>query len=201
MTKIIPVEKNKEYIVEITGFGSEGEGVAKVQDFTIFIPRAIKGEKCKIKVVKINKNFAFGKLIEVIEPSPHRKEPICNIYNQCGGCQIQHLSYEGQLEFKRQKVQDVMKRIGKIDVEVKPVIGMTNPYRYRNKVQLPVGMENEEISIGFYAQRSHRIINIDNCHIQEEVGDKVISITKDWIKKYNIETYHEETHKGIIRIL
>lgn len=199
MTKIIPVEKNKEYIVEITGFGSEGEGVAKVQDFTIFIPRAIKGEKCKIKVIKVNKSFAFGKLLEVIEASPYREEPICSIYSQCGGCQIQHLSYEGQLEFKRQKVQEIMKRIGKIDVEVMPVMGMENPYRYRNKVQLPVSRENEEISIGFYAQRTHRIINIDKCHIQEEIGDRVIFIAKEWIKKYNIETYNEESHKGIVR--
>ena len=199
MTKIIPVEKNKEYIVDISGNGSEGEGVAKVQDFTIFISGAIKGEKCKIKVVKVNKNYGFGKLLEVIEPSPYRKEPICNIYNQCGGCQMQHLSYEGQLEFKRQKVQDIMQRIGKIDVEVEPVIGMKEPYRYRNKVQLPVGRENTEVNIGFYAQRSHRIINIDNCHIQEEIGDKVVQLTRDWIKKYNIETYNEESHKGIIR--
>ncbi|MBU5485183.1 23S rRNA (uracil(1939)-C(5))-methyltransferase RlmD [Clostridium sp. MSJ-11] len=199
MTKIVPVEKNKDYIVDITGFASEGQGVAKVQDFTIFISGAIKGEKCKIKVVKVNKNYAFGKIVEIIEYSPYREEPICHIYNQCGGCQMQHLSYEGQLEFKKQKVQDVMKRIGKIDVEVEPVMGMKEPYRYRNKVQLPVGRENEEIHIGFYAERSHKIINMDNCHIQDEIGDKAVKLMREWITKYNIETYNEEKHKGIIR--
>lgn len=199
MMKNIPVEKNKDYIIDISGMGSEGEGVGKIENFTVFIPHAIKGERCKVKIVKVNKNFAFGKLVEVVEPSLNRTEAVCSIYNRCGGCQIQHMSYKEQLEFKRQKVKDVINRIGKIDVEVEPVIGMENPYRYRNKVQLPIGKENGEVKIGFYAQRSHQIIDISTCYIQDEIGDKVIALTKEWIKQYNIEPYNEEIHKGSIR--
>ncbi|MBC2397496.1 23S rRNA (uracil(1939)-C(5))-methyltransferase RlmD [Clostridium tetanomorphum] len=199
MLKNIPVEKNKDYIIDITGMANEGGGVGKIDDFTVFIPQAIKGEKCKVKIVKVNKNFAFGKLLEVLQPSLNRVQPICPIYNRCGGCQIQHISYEGQLEFKRQKVKDVLSRIGKIDVNVESVIGMKNPYRYRNKVQLPVGKDEDNVKIGFYAQRSHQIIDINNCFIQDEIADKVIALTKEWMQKYNIEAYNEEKHKGIVK--
>ncbi len=199
MAKNIPVEKNKDYIVDISGMGSEGEGVGKIENFTVFVPQAIKGERCNVRIVKVNKNFAFSKLLKVLELSPSRAEAVCPIYNRCGGCQIQHISYKGQLEFKRQKVKDVLNRIGKIDAKVEPVIGMKNPYRYRNKVQLPVGKHNEEIKIGFYAHRSHEIIDINACFIQDEIGDKVIALTKEWIKKYKVEPYSEEMDKGIIR--
>lgn len=224
MNRVTPIEKNKEYILDIVGMGYEGEGVGKIEDFTVFVPGALEGETVKIRVVKVNKNFAFGKLLDVIEESKHRTEPICNIYKRCGGCQLQHFSYEAQLKFKKQRVEDCIKRIGKLKVKelefrnsenlekhinnsdfsgdeitIHNTIGMDNPYRYRNKVQLPVGAEDGEVKIGFYAKRSHEIIHMDKCDIQDETADKVVKLVQGWIKKYNIETYNEEKHSGIIR--
>lgn len=224
MTKLIPVEKNKEYILDINGMGYEGEGVGKIEDFTIFVPGALNGEKVRVKVVKVSKNFAFGKLLDVIEKSKYRTEPICNIYKRCGGCQLQHFSYEAQLRFKKQRVKDCIKRIGKLKVKelecvnvqdientsisdssskneivIHDTIGMDNPYRYRNKVQLPVGEKDGEVKIGFYAQRSHEIIHMDECSIQDEAADKVVRLVQGWIKEYNIRTYNEEEHSGTIR--
>lgn len=201
MKRAIPVEKNKDYIVEIKGMGYEGEGVGKIDDFTIFIPGAIKGEKVNAKIVKVNKNFAFGKLLDVVEESSFRTDPICDIYKRCGGCQLQHLSYEGQLDFKGQRVKDAIERIGKINPEVLPVIGMENPYNYRNKVQLPVGEANGEINIGFYALRSHDIINMEKCYIQDEISEKIMTLVKQWMITNNIKAYDETTHTGVLRHL
>ncbi|EES90930.1 23S rRNA (uracil(1939)-C(5))-methyltransferase RlmD [Clostridium botulinum] len=213
MNKIIPVEKNKEYIVDISALGFEGEGIAKVDNYAIFIPGALIGEKVKVKVIKVKKNFAYGKLIEVLEKSQHRENPICSIYKRCGGCSIQHFNYNAQLEFKRNRVKDCLERIGKLKVTIDneqensnkkstilhDTLGMENPYRYRNKVQLPVGEENGEIKIGFYAPRSHDIIDMNICYIQDEVGDKVVSLAKQWMQKYNIKPYNEEKNTGIVR--
>lgn len=211
MSKTIPIEKNEEYTLDITGMGYEGEGVGKINDFTVFINGALLNEKVKIKIIKINKNFAIGKLLEVVEPSKDRVEPICNTYKRCGGCQLQHYSYDSQLKFKTNRVKDCIERIGKLevveegkekednDIVIHNTIGMNNPYRYRNKVQLPVGKKGNDIVIGFYAPRSHEIIHMDACNIQDETADEVIKLVKAWIEKYNIETYNEETHSGIIR--
>lgn len=214
MKRIIPVEKNKDYVVEIKGMGYEGEGVGKIDDFTIFIPGAIKGEKVNAKIVKVNKNFAFGKLLNVIESSNYRTEPICGIYKRCGGCQLQHLSYEGQLDFKRQRVKDAIERIGKMKISnqlpaaseegnviLHDTIGMKEPYNYRNKVQLPVGEANGEINIGFYALRSHDIINMEKCYIQDEISEKIMALVKQWMIKNNIKAYDEATHTGVLRHL
>lgn len=198
--KNVPVEKNKDYIVNITGMGFQGEGVGKIDDYTLFIEGAIEGEEAKVKVVKAQKNYGFGKLLEVTKPSKFRVEPICPVFKRCGGCQIQHISYEGQLDFKKKRVMDCIERIGKLEgVLIHDTLGMQNPYRYRNKVQLPIGEKNKEVAIGFYAQRSHDIIDIDTCYIQDEVADKVVHITKEWINKYKISIYNEETKKGLLR--
>ncbi|WP_039280168.1 23S rRNA (uracil(1939)-C(5))-methyltransferase RlmD [Clostridium botulinum] len=215
INKIIPVEKNKEYIVEILSLGFEGEGIAKIDNYAIFIPEAMIGEKVKIKIVKVKKNFAYGKLIEILETSKNREIPVCDIYKRCGGCSIQHFNYDAQLEFKKNRVKDCLERIGKLQVIMKEeknisyldnksailhdTLGMENPYRYRNKVQLPVGEENGEIKIGFYAPRSHNIIDMDICYIQDEVGDTVVSLTREWMEKYNIKPYNEEKNVGIVR--
>ncbi len=204
MDKVIPVEKNKEYDVEILGLGHEGEGVAKIDNYAIFIQGAMLGEKVRAKIVKVKKSFAFGKLIEILEASKHRREPVCDIYNRCGGCSLQHLSYEAQLQFKKNRVEDVLERIGKININDKGVIlhntiGMKVPYRYRNKVQLPVGGDNGDIKVGFYAPRSHDIIDMETCNIQDETADKVVKLTKEWMKKYNINAYNEEKNNGVVR--
>lgn len=200
MMRDVPIKKNEEYIVEITGMGYEGEGIGKVHNFTIFISGAIFGEKVRTKIIKVTKNYGFGKLVEILNPSPKRRTPICEVYKRCGGCELQHMDYSFQLDLKKQRVEDCIKKIGKLEgIEIKDTIGMDNPYRYRNKVQLPVGMDKNKISIGFYAKRSHNIIDMMECHIQNEIGDKAMKLIRMWMEKYNIEPYDEETGKGIVR--
>ena len=198
------VEKNKEYIFDIISQGYEGEGIAKIDNkYPIFIEGVLKGEKVKVRIVKVNKNFAYGKLIEVLEPSRERVNPPCAIYKRCGGCKLQHASYKAQLDFKWDRVKDCVGKIGKLDPSiVKYPLGMEKPWRYRNKVQLPIGLINGEVKIGFFAPRSHDIIDMESCLIQDEIGDKVVKLTREWIEKFNIRPYNvdgEYDEKGIVR--
>ncbi|EGT3615116.1 23S rRNA (uracil(1939)-C(5))-methyltransferase RlmD [Clostridium perfringens] len=198
------VEKNKEYIFDIISQGYEGEGIAKIENrYPIFIEGALKGEKVKVRIVKVNKNFAYGKLIEVLEASEERVNPACSIYKRCGGCKLQHASYKAQLDFKWDRVKDCVSKIGKLDPSiVKYPLGMEEPWRYRNKVQLPIGLINGEVKIGFFAPRSHDIIDMESCLIQDEIGDKVVKLTREWIEKFNIRPYNvdgEYDEKGIVR--
>lgn len=212
MKKNIPVIKNQQYVLNIDSSGYEGEGIGKVHDFTIFVPGAMPGEEVNVKIVKVNKNFAFGKLLSVITSSKDRVEPMCSLYKRCGGCQLQHFSYEAQLKFKKQRVKDCLERIGKLSVKsdrdnlnddnaviLYDTIGMEKPYNYRNKVQLPVGKKDTGVSIGFYAKRSHEIIDMDTCGIQNEESDEIIKIIRNWMKEYSIEAYDEQSGSGIIR--
>ncbi len=198
------VEKNKEYIFDIISQGYEGEGIAKIDNkYPIFIEGALKGEKVKVRIVKVNKNFAYGKLMEVLEASEERINPPCAIYKRCGGCKLQHASYKAQLDFKWDRVKDCVSKIGKLDPSiVKYPLGMENPWRYRNKVQLPIGLINGEVKIGFFAPRSHDIIDMESCLIQDEIGDKVVKLTREWIEKFNIRPYNvdgEYDENGIVR--
>lgn len=197
------VEKNKEYILDIISIGYEGEGIAKIEGYPIFIEGAILGEKVKVLIVKVKKNYAYGKLIEVIEPSSERIEPKCSIYKRCGGCTVQHMSYKKQLDYKFERVKDCITKIGGLSEElVKYPIGMNNPERYRNKVQLPVGMVKGELNIGFYASRSHNIIDLDTCLIQDKVADRVTNLARQWMLKYNIQPASIDgvfNKKGLIR--
>ncbi|MDK0796454.1 23S rRNA (uracil(1939)-C(5))-methyltransferase RlmD [Clostridium perfringens] len=198
------VEKNKEYIFDIISQGYEGEGIAKIDNkYPIFIEGALKGEKVKVRIVKVNKNFAYGKLMEVLEASEERVNPPCAIYKRCGGCKLQHASYKAQLDFKWDRVKDCVSKIGKLDPTiVKYPLGMENPWRYRNKVQLPIGLINGEVKIGFFAPRSHDIIDMESCLIQDEIGDKVVKLTREWIENFNIRPYNvdgEYDEKGIVR--
>lgn len=209
MKKEIPVFKNEIYTVNIDGLGYEGEGIGRIDDFTIFVKGAIQGEKVEIKILKVNKNFAVGKIVEITKKSVNRVEPICPIYNRCGGCQLQHLKYEAQLNFKKQRVEDCTQRIGKLKlakdgldgIKIHDTIGMDFPYRYRNKAQLPIGSKNGEVTIGFYSPRSHDIIPMDKCYIQQVVFDNIVKIVKTWAEKYCISTYDEKTGQGILRHL
>lgn len=198
------IEKNKEYILDIVSQGYEGEGIAKINDtFTIFIEGALKGERVNVRIVKSKKSFAYGKLLEVIEPSLERCEAKCSIHKRCGGCKLQYSTYKEQLNFKFERVKDCITKIGKLDESIVQFpLGMDEPWRYRNKVQLPIGMVNGELKIGFFAPRSHEIIDMETCLIQDEIADKVVGITRTWIKKNNIKPYnidgkYDET--GILR--
>ncbi len=197
-----PVVKNQDYLVDIQGLGFEGEGVCKISNFTVFVPEALPGEKVKIKIVKVNKNYGFGKLVEILEPSKDRIEPQCSIYKRCGGCQLQHLSYKAQLEYKKSRVYDCLTRIGGLeDFNLHDTIGMEKPYRYRNKVQLPVGLSGSKKAIGFYARRSHEIIDMETCLIQDDSAERAAQAVRQWIEKYDIQVYDEQKNMGVIRNL
>ncbi len=201
---IFLVEKNKDYILDIVSQGYEGEGIAKIDNtYPVFIEGALIGEKVKVKIIKVKKTFAYGKLLEIIEASEERCIPECKIYKRCGGCKLQHTNYQEQLNFKYNRVKDCITRIGKLNEDlVRFPLGMQEPWRYRNKVQLPIGLINGELKIGFFAQRSHDIIDMEQCLIQDEIADKVVSLTRQWIKKYNIMPYNIDGHyneSGILR--
>lgn len=197
------IEKNQEYVLDIISQGYEGEGVAKIDDnFPIFIEGALKGEKVKVRIVKAKKKFAYGKIIEIIEKADNREEMKCT-HKASGGCKLQHYSYNSQLDFKFERVKECIRKIGKLDDSiVKYPIGMENPDKYRNKVQLPIGLSNGEVSIGFFAARSHDIMDMEECIIQDSVADKIVGLTREWIKKYNIKPYNvdgEYVESGILR--
>ncbi|KHF41480.1 23S rRNA (uracil(1939)-C(5))-methyltransferase RlmD [Halalkalibacter okhensis] len=196
----LPVRKNDQLQVTIEDLTHEGAGVAKVDGYTLFVPNTLPGELVDIKVVKTNKGYGFARLLEIKKESEHRAEPLCPIYHQCGGCQIQHLSYEAQLLSKQKQVKDVLERIGALkNVTVHPTLGMDHPWRYRNKAQVPVGEEGGLIVAGFYQKRSHRIINMDECLIQHEENDQIIRVVKNIANKYGIRAYDEEKHRGTLR--
>lgn len=194
------INKNEEYIVDIIDNGYEGEGIAKVNDFTIFIPGAIKGEKCKIVIVKANKNFAFGKILEVIEKSDKRMEDDCVTYKRCGGCDLRHIDYGYTLKMKQDIVQNLLDKSMQENIEVLPTIGMEHPYNYRNKLQYPVGKAKNGMPImGVFAKRSHEIIPVDSCLIQNKEAEKVAKRIFEFIKENKISVYDEEKQEGKIR--
>lgn len=199
MKKEIPVEKNKVYSFPIHGLGHRGEGIGKIDGFTIFVEEAIPGDEVQAKVIKTKSNYAIGKLEMILNPSKDRIDPRCLIADQCGGCQIQQIEYQRQLEYKTQLVRDNLERIGKIkDVIIHPTIGMKDPWRYRNKAQFPIGEEGGAV-LGFYAKKSHRIIPGDSCYIQHSVNDQITKIVVDFIDEYKISIYQEEKNKGLFR--
>ncbi|ADU28744.1 23S rRNA (uracil(1939)-C(5))-methyltransferase RlmD [Evansella cellulosilytica] len=200
MKTSVPVQKNDKLEVIFEDLTHDGAGVAKINGFPIFVPRALPGEESTIKITKVKKNYAFGRLIETTKESEHRVEPPCPIFKECGGCQLQHLSYDGQLKHKQKHVMDVLSRIGGMnDVHVHPTLGMEEPWRYRNKAQVPFGEEEGGLVAGFYAERSHKIIDMDRCMIQQEENDEVVMLVKDIAKKYGVRGYDEEKHKGTLR--
>lgn len=196
--------KNDELEVVIDALGSEGEGIAHIDGYALFIKDAVIGDKVLVKIMKTKKNYGFARLMNIIEPSKDRVEPKCPIARQCGGCQIQHYAYDAQLVYKQNKVIDSFKRIGhfgeEIDTIIEPIIGMENPYYYRNKAQFPVGKNKEgEIVTGFYASRTHSIIDTSHCYIQAEVNEELLNIVKDFMKEEEIPPYDEENHTGLVR--
>jgi 23S rRNA (uracil1939-C5)-methyltransferase len=200
MSKILPVQKNEYIEVIFEDLTHDGAGVAKVEGYPLFVPNGLPGEKAKIKVIKVNKGYGFGRLMEITEDSPYRVEPECPIYKECGGCQLQHMSYEGQLKAKEKQVSDVLQRIGKLEnVKVHPVIGMENPWRYRNKAQVPIGENEGGLIGGFYQQRSHQIIDMKACIIQQEKNDEVVKKVKEICNINGVRAYDEQKHKGELR--
>lgn len=196
----VPVEKGKTYTIDILRLGSNGEGVGRVENFTVFIDGALPGETVTARITFVKKQYATGRLEKVQKPSEHRVKPTCSVYADCGGCQLQHLSYEGQLAEKRQQVQDAVERIGKLkDVPVLPTLGADDPWAYRNKMQLPAGGDKKSLHIGCFAEKSHRIIDIDACPIQKGGNNEIIPVVRQWMKEYKIPAYDEDKGTGIVR--
>lgn len=194
------IKKNEIYTIDITGMTHEAQGVGRVDGFTVFVDGALEGERVEVKIIKLAKSYAVGKLLNILTPSPNRIEPFCSSYRRCGGCNLQHLNYKAQLDFKTNLVQESLKRIGKLeDVVVHNTIGMDNSLAYRNKAQFPVGMSDNKPVIGFFAARSHEIIENDVCGIQHKSGDKIRSIIHDFIIKNGLSVYDEVQGKGLIR--
>ncbi|WP_147804001.1 23S rRNA (uracil(1939)-C(5))-methyltransferase RlmD [Alkalicoccus halolimnae] len=200
MSRQIPVQKNDYVRVTFEDLTHDGAGVAKVDGYPLFVKRALPGETGLIKVIHTKKNFGFGRLTEIIKESKERTEPPCSIFNQCGGCQLQHLSYNGQLAYKQKQVQETMVRIGGLgNLTVHPTLGMEEPWRYRNKSQVPVSEQNGKIAAGFYAERSHTIVDMEECLIQHEDADRAVRFVKQLAAEYGIRGYDDKTHKGQLR--
>ncbi|WP_188207207.1 23S rRNA (uracil(1939)-C(5))-methyltransferase RlmD [Alkalibacillus aidingensis] len=197
-----PVKKNEYIELTFSDLTHEGDGVGKIGGYPVFVPYGLPGEKAKVKIIKVKKNLAFGRLIELIEESEDRIEPPCEVFYQCGGCQIQHMTYERQLTMKQKQVQDVMRKIAQMpDVPVHPTIGMEEPWSYRNKVQIPVGKRDGRVLTGFYQKRSHNIIDMDTCPVQSESNDHIVREMRGIIEELGIEPYDEDQHRGVIRHL
>lgn len=195
------IKKNEEYVVDIIDNGMQGEGIAKINEFTIFIPEAIKGEKCKIKILKVQTSYGFGKILEILEPSQYRVETDCGTYKRCGGCNLRHMEYEKTLEIKKANVQNLVNKTLENKIKVQSVLGMGNPYNYRNKAQFPIGLEKDGITpvMGVFAERSHEIIAMRNCMIHHPISEQIANFIFGYIKQNNIPVYNEKNGKGIFR--
>ena len=194
------IKKNEEYIVDIIDYGMNGEGIAKINDFTIFIPYAMKNEKVKIIIVKVLSSYGYGKLVEILKKSPFRVEEDCSTYKRCGGCDLRHIDYEETLNIKQKMVQNLVNKTLTKKVNVQKTIGMGNPYNYRNKAQFPVGLNKQgEVQVGVFAQRTHEIIGMKECFIQNIEAQKIAFSIQKFIIEKNIPVYNEETLEGLIR--
>ena len=193
--------KNDILTLDIEDCGVDGEGIGKADGFTVFVKDAVIGDRIKAKIIKAKKNYGYGRLMEVITPSPYRVKPACSIARQCGGCQIQALSYEEQLKFKEKKVRGHLERIGGFkDLEMEPIMGMEEPYHYRNKAQFPVGKNKDgKIITGFYAGRTHSIIENRDCILGVKQNKDVLDCVIGHMEKYHIQPYDETTGKGLVR--
>ncbi|MDQ6422523.1 23S rRNA (uracil(1939)-C(5))-methyltransferase RlmD [Paenibacillus sp. LHD-117] len=218
-----PFAKNEQVTLDVIGLTHDGEGVGRADGFTLFVQGALPGEQVNARVMKMKKQYGYARLEKLLTESPDRLNPPCDIYKECGGCQLQHFDYEAQLAWKRQHVIDNLTRIGKLTVRenegdrlgsadfgvqaerqgivVHPTIGMDDPWRYRNKAAVPIGAAGEggELVAGFYARGTHRIIDMDDCLIQHEHNDEVLRVVKRVAKELRIQPYDEQTGQGVLR--
>lgn len=193
----------KDDILELTieDMGEDGQGIGKVDNVAFFIKDALIGDTIKAKIMKMKKNYGFARLLEITKPSSFRVQPVCPISRQCGGCQLQALSYERQLQFKKDKVYHHLKRIGGfLDIKVEDTIGMEEPYHYRNKSQYPIGYDKQgNLCAGFYAARTHSLIPVAHCYIGAKENDVILKSVLSVMETYKITPYNEETNKGLLR--
>lgn len=196
----VPVEKNQYIDVVFEDLTHDGAGVAKVDGFPIFVPGGLPGEKASVKIIKINKGYGIGRMVELLQRSHFRVEVSKENAHKYGGCQLQHISYEGQLKYKENQVVQVMKRIGKLeDVKIHPVLGMEHPWQYRNKAQVPVGEKDGKLVAGFFKPRSHEIVDTNESLIQLPEVNEAIQTVREICSELGVKPYNEETHKGDLR--
>lgn len=200
MKDVPPVEKNKDYEVYIEGLGVNGEGVGRINNYTVFVEDALPGEWVKIKAVKVKRSYGHGKLLKILQPSGDRIDSRCPVFNRCGGCSLQHYDYKAQLAYKQNMVRDALERIGGLKgIKVLPTLGMDYPWRYRNKAQFPVGEKDGNVAIGFYAARSYDIIDNPCCPIQHGINDAVIPVIKEYMDAFDVRPYDKATGRGVVR--
>ncbi|MGO3050770.1 23S rRNA (uracil(1939)-C(5))-methyltransferase RlmD [Staphylococcus casei] len=195
------IEKNEVREGQVIDLTHEGHGVVKLDRYPIFIPNALINETIEYKVIKVKKNFAIGKLIDIKVKSEERVEPPCVYYYKCGGCQLQHMTYQAQLNMKKEQVINLFQRkAGFKDTVIHDTVGMENPWYYRNKSQIPVGKNDEQnVIMGYYRQRSHQIIDMDECLIQDNIHQEVMNKIKLWFNELNVSTYNEHKKQGLMR--
>lgn len=199
--QMIPVEKNKEYTIKIESVTNEGMGVGHIDGFAVFVPNSVREDELKILIVKVNKGYAFGKITEIVSGSPYRVKSPCGVSDKCGGCNLMHIDYNEQLKIKSSIINDCLMRLGgQKDYEFAGIIGMENPYHYRNKLIFPFGTDKNNSPVcGFFAERSHRVIPLTSCLLGDDLHEFVLSEVLSHAKKHNISVYNEENHTGILR--
>jgi 23S rRNA (uracil1939-C5)-methyltransferase len=191
--------KNDHVSLEVIDLGEHGEGIGKINDFTVFVHGGIPGDEVEVKIIKVKKSYAIGKVTKILKKSDLRVVPECP-YIECGGCQIQMVDYGAQLAWKQADVYATFKRIGGLeDHEVKPVLGMDDPFAYRNKSQYPVRRENGHVEIGFYKQRTHDLVAIDHCMVQHPLINKIMKSLRNILANLDMSVYDESSHRGFLR--
>ena len=192
---------NKNEYIDMTciDYSHDGQGICKVDGFCVFVKNMLVGEEGKVKIIKVLKNYAVGRLIELYKESEYRCQPRCPIFKQCGGCHIQHLSKDEQQNFKTTRVKETLRKIGHCDVEVRPCLMMDDPWFYRNKVQVPVGCHDGHIVTGFYKQHSNDIVEMDVCYIQNEISNDIVKRTKELLEESKEEAFDKVKHTGNIK--
>ena len=193
--------KNQCYEMTCESFGQDAQGVCRQDGIAVFVPGLLPGERARVRIVKPEKRYAFGRIEELLEKSPDRAEPFCPIYKRCGGCVCQHMTYETSLAFKRRQVQDLLERVGGLSIEVPPVLGMAHPFGYRNKGAYPVAQVGGAPACGFFAPRSHDLIPLpqNGCAIQGEDSAKATQAVLAWMRQNNVPAYDELTGRGLVR--
>ena len=194
-------QKNDVLTVKIEDMGHDGEGIGKCEGYTLFVKDTVIGDLAEVKVIKAKKNYGYARLMRLIEPSPHRVEPVCPVARPCGGCQLQMLDYAEQLRFKEKKIAGNLQRIGGMtEIPMEPIVGMENPFRYRNKAQFPIGQDrNGKLITGFYAGRTHQIMENRNCYLGVEQNEEILNRILVWMEENGVPAYNEETGKGLVR--
>ena len=194
-----PVRRGEIVITEITDLTHDGEGVGNAGGFTLFVPETAPGDRVEARVISVQKTYARALPLSILNYSKYRTEPRCRHFNRCGGCQLQHLQYGAQLHWKQKRVADTLRRLGQIEAPVRPVIGMAEPWAYRNKAQVPVAAENGRVVAGFYEKHSHQVVDMEACPIQHRSGSAAVEAARLALQDLGIEAYNEGTRRGVVR--